>query len=185
MARRCPESIFMGKATLHGFRWQINERGVANIVSSPANIVEGLVYRVNPQDERALDRSEGVAQGFYQQHTLPVTFKYHELSANVSPLSAPETQLQVLVYVSEHYTRDGQIREEYIGRMEKVMVDALALGLSQAFLQNVIAPKLNVHSAEKSAADLNAASPNDTVDFSALRDGNRLIQIVSGMRFPE
>lgn len=36
MGRRCPDSIFLGKATLRGYRWQVNERGVANIVEVPA-----------------------------------------------------------------------------------------------------------------------------------------------------
>ncbi|POS79700.1 hypothetical protein DHEL01_v201907 [Diaporthe helianthi] len=36
MARRCPDSIFLGKATLRGHRWQINERGLVNIVRVPA-----------------------------------------------------------------------------------------------------------------------------------------------------
>lgn len=35
MARRCPDSIFLGKATLRGHKWQINERGVANVVPVP------------------------------------------------------------------------------------------------------------------------------------------------------
>ncbi len=32
LAERCPSSIFIGKAVLDGFKWHINERGVANVV---------------------------------------------------------------------------------------------------------------------------------------------------------
>lgn len=35
MARRCPDSIFLGKATLRGYRWQANECGQVNIVRIP------------------------------------------------------------------------------------------------------------------------------------------------------
>ncbi|KAL1870897.1 hypothetical protein Daus18300_004986 [Diaporthe australafricana] len=74
MARRCPDSIFLGKATLRGHRWQINERGVANITPTPRGRqrqrhgggdpgVEGLLYAVSTSDERALDRREGGARG--------------------------------------------------------------------------------------------------------------------------
>lgn len=35
MAHRCPDSIFLGKATLRWWRWQVNERGVANVVPVP------------------------------------------------------------------------------------------------------------------------------------------------------
>ncbi|EPE08057.1 aig2 family protein [Ophiostoma piceae UAMH 11346] len=87
MARRCPTSVFAGMGLLNGFRWQINQRGVANIVrvadaateSLPSNIrsqdlpyVEGLVYWVKPADKQSLDRSEGVQQQLYEKHYLTV-----------------------------------------------------------------------------------------------------------------
>jgi hypothetical protein len=75
MAERCPDSLFMGKATLPGFRWQINQRGVANVVEAgPRLCLEGLVYAVTAADRRALDRSEGVARQFYVPHMLTVEF---------------------------------------------------------------------------------------------------------------
>ncbi|KAM0430026.1 hypothetical protein ACHAPT_006032 [Fusarium lateritium] len=77
MAKRCPASIFKGTGTLSGYRWQINERGVANVVPADDSSVEGLVYLVNPRDVRALDRSEGVARGLYQKHLLTVALQPH------------------------------------------------------------------------------------------------------------
>lgn len=74
MAERCPLSLFMGKGRIDGYRWQINERGVANIVDSGRDFVEGLVYQVNAQDKRLLDRSEGVARGFYNDEHLDTQF---------------------------------------------------------------------------------------------------------------
>src|SRR6478609_7450773 len=59
MAHRCPGSVFKGKAILDSYRWQINERGVANVVESGSDhSVEGLLYMIGPKDERTLDRSE-------------------------------------------------------------------------------------------------------------------------------
>ncbi len=78
MARRCPSSTFIGKAILPGFRWQINTRGVANVVESSDHVVEGLLYDVSCQDERVLDRSEGVSKGFYQKQFLSVDFESHK-----------------------------------------------------------------------------------------------------------
>jgi hypothetical protein len=98
MAHRCPESIFKGKATLAAYRWHINERGVANVVeSTPDSSVEGLLYLVSPKDERALDRSEGVASGLYQKHLLNVTFEPHEQYSDfkTSPLSQMLAQLDL------------------------------------------------------------------------------------------
>ncbi|KAH6624831.1 hypothetical protein B0J18DRAFT_444724 [Chaetomium sp. MPI-SDFR-AT-0129] len=82
MARRCPSSYFVGRAILPDYRWQINERGFANVVPSPGHNVHGLVYElgstssVSPgaigTDERRLDRNEGVHTGAYAKAYLPV-----------------------------------------------------------------------------------------------------------------
>ncbi|PNP80977.1 hypothetical protein FNYG_05444 [Fusarium nygamai] len=83
MAHRCPGSVFKGKATLESYRWQINERGVANVVESGSDhSVEGLLYMIGPKDERTLDRSEGVSKGFYQKYLMRVTFEPHQQYAN-------------------------------------------------------------------------------------------------------
>ena len=74
MADRCPSAAFMGKGRIDGFRWQINERGVANIVESGGDFVEGLVYQIDLDEKRQLDRSEGVARGFYDDEQLPIRF---------------------------------------------------------------------------------------------------------------
>ena len=60
MARRCPNSVYVGTATLRHFRWIINERGYANVVRSNGDWVEGLVFLIDSSDERRLDKSEGV-----------------------------------------------------------------------------------------------------------------------------
>lgn len=86
MAHRCPDSIFLGKATLRGHRWQVNERGVANAVPVPRKdsskkgqrdeaVVEGLLYAVSAADERRLDRYEGVAKGWYERFEVQVDFE--------------------------------------------------------------------------------------------------------------
>ncbi|KAF5609350.1 uncharacterized protein FSUBG_4143 [Fusarium subglutinans] len=83
MAHRCPGSVFKGKATLESYRWQINERGVANVVESGSDhSVEGLLYMIGPKDERTLDRSEGVSKGFYQKYLMRVSFEPHQQYAN-------------------------------------------------------------------------------------------------------
>ena len=74
MAKRCPESTFVGKATLQGYRWQINQRGVANIVESDNIHVEGLLYSISKMDEKSLDRSESVSAGFYEKRKLFLDF---------------------------------------------------------------------------------------------------------------
>lgn len=72
MAQRCPSSIFIGKGTLPGYRWFINERGVANIAESPSDYVEGLLFAISEEDEQTLDRNEGVAKDLYQKRLMDI-----------------------------------------------------------------------------------------------------------------
>src|SRR5438045_576181 len=59
MALRCPSSRYIGSASLPGYRWQINERGYANIARvAPDARVQGLVYDISPTDEERLDVHE-------------------------------------------------------------------------------------------------------------------------------
>jgi hypothetical protein len=40
MVKRCPSARYLGVANLPGYRWQINERGYANIVEASAETQE-------------------------------------------------------------------------------------------------------------------------------------------------
>jgi gamma-glutamylcyclotransferase (GGCT)/AIG2-like uncharacterized protein YtfP len=154
MAERCPSSLFMGKGRIDGYRWQINERGVANIVESGRDFVEGLVYQIDAEDKRQLDLSEGVARGFYNDEHLHTQFlplpnrgikTFHvakELEMDDQPPSRYPTQessemVEALVYVSFEYKDDGSIRSEYIARMEKAITDGRKMGLSDRYLNHI------------------------------------------------
>ncbi|KAM3518796.1 hypothetical protein MY4038_009990 [Beauveria bassiana] len=172
MAERCPRSLFVGAASLPGHRWQINERGVANIVPSPSHRVEGLVYLVDREDEKTLDRSEGVSRKLYERQMREVDLTPHPtLYTQKSSLVAAELAMQrqpgqgnnagvlrrggpsrpelrpgrikVLVYVSERFKTDGAIRPEYINRMQKAMADGLKLGISASYVEDCINPLVN------------------------------------------
>ena len=75
MAKRCPESRFVGRARLYNHAFQINQRGFANIINTndPPEFVDGLCYLISTNDEIALDRSEGVPYA-YQKEELEVEF---------------------------------------------------------------------------------------------------------------
>jgi gamma-glutamylcyclotransferase len=74
MAARCPESRYIGLARLHNFRWQINQRGVANVVPKHGSVVEGLCYLLSRRDEVRLDRNEGVPTAYAKQHEVVELF---------------------------------------------------------------------------------------------------------------
>ena len=74
MAKRCPESRFIGTAILHNYRFQINQRGFANILYRRNDQVEGLLYLLSRTDEEKLDRSEGVPTAYQKQHLTVQVF---------------------------------------------------------------------------------------------------------------
>jgi uncharacterized protein len=72
MANRCPAAREGELVALHGWRFIINRRGVATLVPDASERVWGLVWSLTSACERALDRYEGVAQGFYRKVELEV-----------------------------------------------------------------------------------------------------------------
>ncbi len=172
MARRCPGSRFVGRARLHGYRWQINQRGYANVVVAAGSVVDGLVFELgsddgsNSTDEARLDRSEGVAMGAYAKEYFSVhvwlapsplyrrrvvSFVDHggpgevlrgssRHAAEYLPEQGPLIEPDVLVYLSRDFVDDGLPLDEYIGRINKGVRDALAVGVDPKFIDRAIRP---------------------------------------------
>lgn len=78
---RCPTSTYLGVARLNDYKWIINDRGYANVVSSPsanssekqyAHSVFGLVYTLLPTDESRLDRNEGVPHAYTKEYCTSI-----------------------------------------------------------------------------------------------------------------
>lgn len=171
MARRCPDSHFLGRARLPNHRFQINERGFANVVAHPDSHVEGLCYRLSELDEEQLDCAEGVPKA-YEKVEL-------EIELFPAPSSLPETKVAsiaqdrtyrqtlpsahqqqqqqqpkpatALVYLSTEYTSPGQPWDEYILRMEKGLDEALRMGVSEAYVNQVVRPWLALDKGERDA----------------------------------
>ncbi|KAM3440601.1 hypothetical protein MY4824_002049 [Beauveria thailandica] len=169
MADRCPRSRFVGPASLPGYRWQINEKGIANIVPSPNDRVEGLVYQLAWEDEKSLDRIEAVSKKLYERQFLPVDLTPHptlckqkswlvaaELAGQRQPGQGNNAvvvrrgdanlrpgRVKALVYISEQYKVDGEIRSEYINRMQKGIVDGQTLGIPASYVDKCLSPLVN------------------------------------------
>jgi len=127
VARRCPESRFLGIARLDGWRWIISERGSANVIKSPDDIVYGLVYELSEADEVILD---GYEVAFSKEY-LSVTF----LDTKGSSV---ETETKVLVYVDFLRVTEGKPRTEYIYRMNMAVADALNEGVPEDYVERYI-----------------------------------------------
>ena len=81
MARRCPESEFVGLGILRGWKWIISNHRYANIVRSPKDLVYGLVYELSPSDEASLDRYEGVPLD-YTKETAEIKLRLADNGGN-------------------------------------------------------------------------------------------------------
>ncbi|GAW19604.1 hypothetical protein ANO14919_090920 [Xylariales sp. No.14919] len=214
MASRYPASVFRGGRC-----------------SSNGDRVEGLVYLVGRKDESLLDRSEGVAKGFYQRHFLAVDFELHPqfadcLSSEVAKLmpqpeatkesTRPEIwppgdvlktttsraltnrdtpmsnefcteqeqlssppSVQALVYVSENYSTNGIIREEYVLRMLRAVSDARFLGVSLSFVDTYITPFLDQTERTPSGPKHGTLSMLKSEPGRHCRDGGRMSEGLS------
>ena len=168
MATRCPESRYLGYAQLPGYRWQINQRGYANVVPSPEDHVEGLVYLLSASDEARLDINEGVPLA-YEKLLLNVelvtaeptlvgrkTLEIVDIGLGTllsslpvreevpgSAIKEPEIKREIvsaLVYVSRRYVRDDCPQVEYVNRINSGVEDSLLLGIHPNYVDRYIRP---------------------------------------------
>ena len=161
MATRCPGSSYVGRAVLPDYRWQINERGYANVLPSPGSSVHGLVFELgndpasSSSDEARLDRSEGVGSGAYIKEMCAVVLYPARRRVKTSSAAAdlargdlvggvsgregfPRVEDDVLVYLSDVFVRRGSPRDEYVDRMNNGVRDAVAMGVPAAYFTNVV-----------------------------------------------
>jgi len=125
MARRCPESKFVGLGILRGWKWFINTRRYANVIRSPEDLVYGLVYEMSPSDEASLDRSEGVPRA-YTKETMEIELQLAD--------GGEKSVVKCLVYIDERRVEEGEPWEEYVHRMNMGINDATARGLPRWYV---------------------------------------------------
>jgi len=70
MAVRCPNAEPIGAIVLED--WRLVFRGVADCIQEPGAKCSGVVWRLTPECEAALDRYEGVTGGMYRKEYIPI-----------------------------------------------------------------------------------------------------------------
>jgi gamma-glutamylcyclotransferase len=143
MALRCPKSTFIGIARLQDYKWIINERGYANIISASSsassNEVWGMVYSLTSSDERRLDKNEGVPYA-YTKEILETDFWPNiteGVTATIDTKAVPEKK-DMLVYIDHKRTEEDEPKEEYIYRMNEGIADALQAGIPLDYVNKVM-----------------------------------------------
>jgi hypothetical protein len=150
MDMRCPTSKYLGVARLNGYKWIINDRGYANVVevnttdskditssSDYANVVFGLVYSLKEEDERRLDKNEGVPIA-YTKEDLPCDFWSSQNGSMVDVTKPPTEAVDMLVYIDRNRTSEDEPKKEYIYRMNRGIDDAIKQGVPKEYVDDVM-----------------------------------------------
>ncbi len=121
MAARCPGAVLEGVGALPGYRFLVTEAGFGSVVPDPGSTVYGVVWRLLPSDEAALDAYEGLSGGLY-----------HKITARVQ-LVSPAESVDAMLYVATT-ERPGRPRPGYL---EAVLRAAQHHGLPPTYLDEL------------------------------------------------
>lgn len=148
----------MDVAKLAGFKWIINGRGYANIVTSdePQSVIYGLAYDLTPSDVAALDENEGVPHA-YTKEVMAVEFWRSPIGTwNVSRIpwktadvSKPGEMVDMLVYIDRKRVQNARPKDEYVYRMNKGIADAMALGVPMDYVEEHMRRFISSNASEK------------------------------------
>ena len=119
MLERCPNAEFLGPAVLPNYRFALDEEGLATVVPCEGKEVQGVIWRINEEDERTLDLYEGVGNGCYKKEILKVR---------------PEgyfSKLPMMTYISLRGSNKGERRKGYI---ERIVTAAENHGFDDSYL---------------------------------------------------
>lgn len=123
MKERSPGAIPVGIATLENYKFVLDFAGTASVVPEKDSKVEGLLWLINTDGEKALDRYEGT------NLTTPCYIKEHlEVEFN-------NEKSEALVYVSNRGIIDKPIRKDYINRVVQAAKD---IGLSVKYITDYL-----------------------------------------------
>jgi gamma-glutamylcyclotransferase len=145
MSHRCPHSKYLGVGRLQNYRWQINERGYANVVEIKgsetsedySHEVYGMIYSLTPTDERNLDVNEDVPHA-YTKEILSIDFWAAGSSDTPVDVKTKPEKRDMLVYINRKQTKDSDPMAEYIVRMNHGIDDALACGVPKKYVEEVM-----------------------------------------------
>ncbi len=100
MLERCPQSTEVEKTELTDYEFFINARGVASIRLKKGKRVLGLIYEITEDDERELDKCEGVQYGTNTQIHSPSIDAFYYLAKEMSEGEPREGYLEGIIKAS-------------------------------------------------------------------------------------
>ncbi len=121
MKQRCPGAVLVDKVYIDGYKFLINERGVGTIVRDISKTVYGILWLITKEDEKALDRYEGIGQ-----------YHYFKIDLETLSIDNPGKSYYALAYIA-YNNIPGKPREGYV---ERVVEAARMNGLKEEYIQN-------------------------------------------------
>ncbi|KAL6902987.1 hypothetical protein GGI43DRAFT_400897 [Trichoderma evansii] len=116
-------------------------KGVTEANGEEVSEVYGMLYLLPTEDEERLDGYEGVPWA-YEKVYLEADWVSHIQFVNTSGgtyVREELTPVKVLVYVDQKRIKEGQPKEEYVGRMERGIRDAVDnWGMSEEYADRVM-----------------------------------------------
>lgn len=67
MAHRCPDAQIVGPVTLENYELRFRGSGFATVTPKKGSVVHGLLWKLTPESERALDRYEGYPRHYTKE----------------------------------------------------------------------------------------------------------------------
>lgn len=113
MADRCPGAAPVCKVEIPDYKFALDCSGAATIVKDLGSRVQGVLWIISEQDEKVLDRYEGVGKCCYKKETLAVETKIDGNPRNVN----------ALVYISlrDLNSDKAAVRSGYMERIVKAV----------------------------------------------------------------
>ena len=131
---RCPNSIFLGRALLKDYRFALDSKGYATVISNTGSNTVGVLWLVSPNDKVNLDRCEGVGRNppSYQENTKSIE------TTDANLFGGPE-HVEAFLYVSNRklgtVPADGYI-EQIIDGLSQSLYSAEDIGHYKNYLNN-------------------------------------------------
>lgn len=114
MKERCPQSEKKEAAELSGYEFFINKRGVANIRLNKDKKVIGIVYDITEEDERKLDKCEGVQFGTNTKENLQSINSFYYLAKETDEGKPRDGYLEKIIKAGQ----DNEFPESYIDELK-------------------------------------------------------------------
>lgn len=98
MRERCPDAKAVGPVTLENYELQFRGSGFATVAPKKSSVVHGLLWKLTPESEQALDRYEGYPRHYTKEQVSVRTADGAAVSVMVYIMAEPMCRQPALPY---------------------------------------------------------------------------------------